>query len=231
MNDSRISGRLALLDGLPASSLLIHEIYRSLQGESRFAGLPCVFIRLAVCDARCVWCDTPHAFGQGETRTLDEVVSTALCDRTPLVEVTGGEPLLQPAVFPLMTRLADAGRTVLLETSGAHDVGPVDPRVHIVMDVKCPASGEAAHNRFQNFEALKPTDEVKFVVANEADWRWADALIRERNLDRRFGVLVSPAFGDVLLVDLARWILDSRLNVRMQVQLHKLIWGAETRSV
>src|SRR5205085_1647315 len=144
--------------------------YRSLQGESAYAGLPCVFVRLSVCDARCVWCDTPHAFNQGRLLPLDEVVAAALAYDCPLVEVTGGEPLLQPEVLPLMSRLADAGRTVLLETSGAHDVAPVDRRVHIIMDLKCPDSGECGHNFWPNLDRLKPTDQIKFVVASRGDF-------------------------------------------------------------
>src|SRR6266446_9836841 len=151
--------RLALLHTKPAGRLLIHEIYRSVQGESTFAGLPCVFVRLAVCDARCVWCDTPHAFTQGSLVTIDDVLKRVLGNRCPLVEITGGEPLLQEEVFVLMARLADRGLTVLLETSGAHDLGPVDPRVHIILDLKCPDSGESAGNRWANLDLLKPTDE------------------------------------------------------------------------
>ena len=135
------------------------RFYRSLQGESTFQGLPCVFVRLSVCDSRCVWCDTPHAFNQGEQQSVDEVVKRALELGDDLVEITGGEPLLQAEVHPLMTRLADAGKKVLLETSGAHSIARVDPRVHIIMDLKCPDSGEAAVNCWQNLEVLKPSDE------------------------------------------------------------------------
>src|SRR4051812_16890703 len=157
------SHRLRALTGKPAGSLVVHEIYRSLQGESTFAGLPCVFVRLTACHLRCVYCDSPHAFNQGETLTLDEVVARALALGDPLVEITGGEPLLQPEVHPLMTRLLDAGRTVLLETSGAVDVAPVDPRVRIILDVKTPGSGEVGANLWGNLAILKPKDEVKFV--------------------------------------------------------------------
>jgi 7-carboxy-7-deazaguanine synthase len=223
--------RLLPLAGKPAGQFLIHEIYRSVQGESTFAGLPCVFVRLAVCDSRCVWCDTPHAFTQGVPWTLDAVLAKVLDDPTPLVEVTGGEPLLQPEVLPLMTRLADAGRTVLLETSGAHDVGPVDRRVHIIMDLKCPDSGECPGNRWENLEHLKPTDQIKFVIASERDFRWAETVIRQRQLDRRFAILVSPVFGAVTPLQLTNWLLSSGLQVRLQVQLHKLIWDPQTRGV
>src|SRR5262245_19964216 len=165
MADGILAQRLLPLADKPAGTLLIHEIYRSLQGESTFAGLPCVFVRTAVCDARCVWCDTPHAFNQGTVWTLDDIVAKVLSYNTPLVEITGAEPLVQPEVMLLMQRLADRGLTVLLETSGAHDVKPVDRRVHIIMDLKCPDSGECENNRWQNLEHLKPGDQIKFVIA------------------------------------------------------------------
>ena len=224
------SHRLALLDEKPAGGLLIHEIYRSVQGESTFARLPCVFVRLAVCDLRCTWCDTPHAFTQGEP-TLDAVLGAVRELDTPLIEITGGEPLLQAEVFPLMARLADVGNTVLLETSGTHDVGPVDPRVHIIMDLKCPDSGESAHNRWANLDVLKPSDEVKFVLASRGDFDWAADAIRRHGLERRFGVLLSPAYGLVSPLDLAEWLLASGLQVRMQLQLHKYVWDPKARGV
>src|SRR4051812_6054588 len=184
--------RLAPLEGKPAGSLLVHEVYRSVQGESTFAGLPCVFVRLAVCDARCTWCDTPHAFTQGETRTLDALVEQVRGYQCPLVEITGGEPLLQPEVFALMARLADLGLTVLLETSGAHDLARVDPRVHVIMDLKCPDSGECPGNRWENLDLLKPSDEIKFVLASRRDFDWAVEAIRMHELDRRFGARLRP---------------------------------------
>jgi 7-carboxy-7-deazaguanine synthase len=223
--------RVALLQGKPVGQLLIHEIYRSIQGESTFAGLPCVFVRLAVCDARCVWCDTPHAFNQGELRTLDGVLAEVQQYKCPLVEITGGEPLLQQEVLPLMSRLADAGMTVLLETSGAHDVGPVDPRVHIIMDLKCPDSGECAGNRWENLASLKPDDQLKFVVASRGDFNWAVETTRAHQLDRRFLLLFSPVYGSITPLELAQWLLDSGLQVRMQLQLHKLIWDPDARGV
>jgi 7-carboxy-7-deazaguanine synthase len=212
-------------------TLVIHEIYSSIQGESTFAGLPCVFVRLSVCDSRCVWCDTPHAFTQGEWHGLDEVVKQALAFNTPLVEITGGEPLLQPLVLPLMARLAEAGRTVLLETSGAHDVGPVDRRVHIIMDLKCPDSGECERNHWPNLDRLKSSDEIKFVIASRRDFDWSVETIREHHLDRRFSVLLSPVFGEVEPLDLATWLLESRLIVRLQLQQHKFIWDPQARGV
>jgi 7-carboxy-7-deazaguanine synthase len=231
MSTGLIAQRVALLQSPPPGQLLIHEIYRSIQGESTFAGLPCVFVRLSVCDSRCVWCDTPHAFTQGEWHSLDEVVKQALAFDTPLVEITGGEPLLQPLVLPLMARLADAGRTVLLETSGAHDVGPVDRRVHIIMDLKCPDSGECERNQLPNLDRLKRSDEIKFVIASRRDFDWAVDTIRQHRLDRRFSVLLSPVFGEVQPLELANWLLESQLNVRLQLQQHKFIWDPQARGV
>lgn len=228
---SDLAQRLLPLATKPAGTLLIHEIYRSLQGESTFAGLPCVFVRTAVCDARCVWCDTPHAFTQGTVWTLDDIVAKVESLETPLVEITGGEPLIQPEVLPLMTRLADRGHTVLLETSGAHDVGAVDRRVHIIMDLKCPDSGEEHNNRWTNLEVLKPTDQIKFVVASRRDFEWSGEVMRRHRLDKRFTVLVSAVFDQVTPLELANWILASNLNVRLQLQMHKYVWGAETRGV
>jgi 7-carboxy-7-deazaguanine synthase len=223
--------RLAPLQNKPAGQLLIHEIYRSIQGESTFAGLPCVFVRLAVCDARCAWCDTPHAFNQGILRTLAEILEEVRSDDCSLVEITGGEPLLQVEVFALMTELADRGLTVLLETSGAHDISGVDPRVHIIMDLKCPDSGECEGNCWPNLDRLKPTDQVKFVLASRRDFDWAVETIHVHGLDRRFIVLLSPVFGAVEPLDLAQWLLASGLQVRMQLQLHKHIWDPQARGV
>lgn len=224
--------RVALLANVPPGELLIHEIYQSVQGESTFAGLPCVFVRAAVCDLRCGWCDTPHAFNRGERMTRDAVLKQALEFNCPLVEITGGEPLLQPDVLPLMSELADAGRTVLLETSGAHDISAVDRRVHIIMDLKCPDSGESHRNLWSNLDTLKATDEIKFVIASRRDWDWAAATIREHRLDTRFQCLVGPVFGSVEPVELVRWLLESGLHrVRFQLQLHKIIWDPSTRGV
>ena len=227
-----VAHRVALLRDLPPGELLIHEIYRSVQGESTFAGLPCVFVRTAVCSQRCSWCDTPHAFNQGERITRAAVREKVLAFDCPLVELTGGEPLLQADVFPLMTELADAGKTVLLETSGAHDVGPVDPRVHVILDLKCPDSGECHRNLWSNLDALKPTDQIKFVIASRRDWDWAAAAIRERRLDERFRCLVSAVFGAVAPVELVGWLLESGLQrVRFQLQVHKYVWDPATRGV
>lgn len=231
MPSSSKAWRVALLESKPAGQLLIHEIYRSVQGESTFAGLPCVFVRLAVCDSRCVWCDTPHAFTQGEPWPAEDVAKRVRDLACPLVEITGGEPLLQDEVFGLMTRLCDEGLTVLLETSGAHAVDRVDCRVHIIMDLKCPDSGECAGNHWPNLDLLKPTDQIKFVIASRRDFDWTAETIRRHRLDQRFHVLISPVFGAVSLRDLADWLLESGLQVRMQTQLHKYIWDPHARGV
>lgn len=223
--------RLAPLVKKPVGSLLIHEIYRSLQGESTYQGLPCVFVRTAVCDARCTWCDTPHAFNQGVVMTLDDIVAQVLDFATPLVEITGGEPLIQAEILPLMARLADQGLRVLLETSGAHDLSHVDRRIHIISDLKCPDSGECDNNRWDNLDVLKPSDEIKFVIASRRDFDWCVATIQTHRLTERFQVLVSGVFGDVAPRDLAQWILDSGIQVRYQLQLHKIVWDPKARGV
>lgn len=224
------AGRVAFLKTVSPGELMIHEIYRSLQGESCYAGLPCVFVRTTGCSLRCSWCDTPHAFNRGERMPREEVLAQALAFDTLLVEVTGGEPLEQPDVIPLLAELADAGRTVLLETSGALDIAEVDRRVHVIMDLKCPDSGECDRNLWANLDHLKPTDEIKFVIASARDWQWAERTIREHRLDDRFRVLVSGVFG-LNLADLAAWVLASKLNVRMQLQMHKYIWDPAARGV
>lgn len=226
----KISHRLTLLDSVPTGELLIHELYRSIQGESTFAGLPCVFVRTSVCDLRCSWCDTQHAFNKGVRMTRVEVLAQTLAFDCPLIEITGGEPLLQREVLPLMTALCDAGKTVLLETSGAHDISVVDPRVRIIMDLKCPDSGESERNLWANLAHLKASDEIKFVVASRRDWDWLADTVRQHRLDTRFTVLVSAVFG-LSLRDLADWVLASKLNLRMQLQMHKYIWEPLARGV
>jgi len=223
--------RLRPLQGKAAGTLVIHEIYRSLQGESTFAGLPCVFVRLTACHLRCVYCDTPHAFIQGETMSVDDVVARTLALGDDLVEITGGEPLLQLEVYPLMSRLADAGKTVLLETSGALDTSAVDPRVRVILDLKTPGSGEVEANVWSNLERLRPTDELKFVLCDRADFDWAANVVGEHRLTDRCPVLFSVAFGQVNPTDLAAWILESRLPVRLQLQQHKILWDPNARGV
>jgi 7-carboxy-7-deazaguanine synthase len=223
--------RLRPLTGKAAGTLVVHEIYRSLQGESTFAGLPCVFVRLTACNLRCVYCDTPHAFSQGEPMALDDVVARALALGDDLVEITGGEPLLQLEVYPLMSCLADAGKTVLLETSGAIDTSAVDPRVHVILDVKTPGSGEVEANEWSNLTRLRSTDELKFVVCDRADFDWAAGVVNEHRLTKRCPVLFSASFGQVSPTDLAAWILESRLPVRLQFQQHKILWDPKARGV
>jgi 7-carboxy-7-deazaguanine synthase len=223
--------RLRSLQGKPAGTLVVHEIYRSLQGESTFAGCPCVFVRLTACHLRCGYCDTPHAFQQGETLSLEQVLERALGLGDDLVEITGGEPLLQPEVFPLMKRLADAGRTVLLETSGALTIAPVDPRVRVILDIKTPGSGEVEANLWSNLDRLKPIDELKFVVCDRADFEWAIAQVRDRHLLGRCPIHFSAAYGAVNPTELAAWILETRLPIRLQLQQHKILWDPTARGV
>jgi 7-carboxy-7-deazaguanine synthase len=217
--------------------LRITEIFHSIQGESTWAGLPCTFVRITGCPLRCVWCDTEYAFHGGDRMTLDEIVAEVETIGTPLVEITGGEPLAHPNAFPLAKRLADRGFTVLVETSGAFDVSELDPRVRVIMDLKCPGSGESARNLWSNLDHLGPEDEVKFVVADRADYEWTRDIIRDRGLGaavregRLKALLVSPVWGGIDLEQLAGWILEDRLPVRFQMQLHKLIWGPDAIGV
>lgn len=217
---------------LDERTLLVNELYRSLQGESTWAGLPCAFVRLTGCPLRCTWCDTEYAFTGGRRMSIEEILSEVAYMDVPLVEVTGGEPLAQPGCPPLLKSLCDAGFTVLIETSGALDVGPVDPRVIKIMDLKCPGSGEVESNRWENLEKLGPRDEIKFVIADRRDYEWAREVVRERRLDEGGrALLFSPVHGSLDTADLAAWILEDALPVRMQLQLHKLIWPDKTRGV
>jgi 7-carboxy-7-deazaguanine synthase len=213
-------------------NLTVNEIYQSIQGESTWAGLPCVFVRLTFCDLRCTYCDTEYAFYAGTKRPLDEVFAEVMGFDCPLVEITGGEPLLQKNVLPLMERLCDAGRTVLIETSGAHDISVIDPRVHRIMDLKTPSSGECARNRWENIESLTRGDEVKFVLGSREDYEWARTQIHEHRLGDRVGtVLLSPVFGRIDPRDIVTWMLADRLPVRFQLQMHKFIWDPKTKGV
>ena len=212
--------------------LTINEIYFSIQGESTWAGLPCVFVRLTFCDLRCTYCDTEYAFYEGKKQTLGEIVDAVFAYDCPLVEVTGGEPLLQRNVLPLMTLLADAGCTVLLETSGAHDISGVDPRVHRIMDLKTPGSGEVARNLLSNLAHLLPGDEVKFVIGSRQDYEWSRAQVREHRLAERCrAVLFSPIFGRIEPREIVDWVLADKLPVRFQLQMHKFIWAPTQRGV
>ncbi len=246
--------------------LVVNEVYLSLQGESTFAGLPCVFIRLTACDLRCSYCDTAYAFTEGSRRSLDDIradvgrlaapfgetrspKSEVRSQRLPLVELTGGEPLLQKNSLPLMAGLCDDGFTVLLETSGAHDIAPVDSRVRRIMDLKCPGSGEAARNRWENLSHLKDTDEIKFVISTREDYEWAKERIAEHQLAAICPLLFSWAHPlgqaqrdkslkrppadqtPISRLELAEKIIADALPVRFQVQLHKVIWAPEQRGV
>lgn len=217
--------RQANRDGL----LAVHEIYRTIQGESSWVGVPCVMVRLTGCPLRCSWCDTTYAYDEGTLRSVDDVVAEALAFDLPLVEVTGGEPLSQRATLDLLRRLCDEGRTVLLETSGALDVSRVDERVHRIVDVKCPGSGMQERNRWQNLEILRPHDEVKFVIAGREDYEYARGIVQRYGLSERCGVLFGPVFGAVEPRDLVAWILEDRLRVRFQLQLHKIVWDPNQR--
>ncbi len=229
--------------------LRITEIFHSIQGESTWAGSPCTFVRLTGCPLRCVWCDTEYAFHGGTRMSFDEILEAVARHGCRLVEITGGEPLAHPGAFDLAARLVEAGYTVLVETSGAFDVSALPPAVHVVMDLKCPGSGECERNLWSNLEHLDGRDEIKFVVADRTDYEWTREVIRERGLDARVrdgalrALLVSPVWsaveegprtprgGNEFLEALAGWILDDGLPVRLQLQLHKTIWGPKVAGV
>ena len=212
--------------------LKVNEIFHSIQGESSHAGRPCVFVRLTGCNLRCVWCDTAYAFDEGRRLSIDEVMQAVDAYDCPLVEITGGEPLLQPDVYDLMERLLAAGKTVLLETGGHIDIRDVPRPVVKVVDVKCPGSGEAAQNAWVNLERLAAHDEVKFVIRDRADYEFARDVLRRHELDRRCAaVLLSPVHGVLAPVQLAAWSLEDRLPARIQLQLHKYVWGDDARGV
>lgn len=224
--------------------LMINELFHSIQGESTWAGRRCVFVRLMGCHLRCNYCDTEYAFHEGKRRDLDDIVAEVVGHACDLVEITGGEPLLQPAVHPLMTRLCDLGMTVLIETSGACDIGLCDPRVIRIMDLKTPGSGEVGRNLWTNIDKLNARDEVKFVLCDRADYEWACEIIRTHRLHERVNAVLLGAAAAMKpgkeiaglatglpLRDLAEWVIADRLPVRLQTQLHKLIWDAATRGV
>jgi 7-carboxy-7-deazaguanine synthase len=218
-----------------ADTLTINEIFYSIQGESTFAGEPCVFVRLTGCDLRCTYCDTEYAFYEGKRRTLDSIIEEVGTHPCKLVEVTGGEPLLQKRVHTLMSRLCDAGYTVLIETSGAHDIGPIDTRVHRIMDLKTPSSGEGERNLMSNLPLLGVRDEVKFVIGSDEDYDWAKAQVLAGVpgwADRVNAILFSPVFGKMTPLNLAtRVMADALPRVRMQIQMHKIIWEPNQRGV
>lgn len=207
--------------------LRISEIFYSIQGESSRVGLPTVFVRLTGCPLRCVWCDTEYAFSGGEMMTLDEVLAKVAAFNCNTVCVTGGEPLAQKACIDLLHALCDAGYSASLETSGALDIAEVDPRVARIMDIKAPDSGEAEKNRLENIPLLNGHDEVKFVLASEADYAWASDVVKRERLADRCAVLFSPVQGQLSPAMLAEWVVRDRLPVRFQMQLHKVLWGSE----
>ncbi len=224
-------------------SVVVNEVFYSIQGESTWAGQPCVFVRLTGCHLRCNYCDTPYAFYHGDRRSVDHIVDQVERFDCPLVELTGGEPLLQPNVYALMSRLCDLGKTVLVETSGACDISRCDPRVIRIVDVKTPGSGQVERNVWSNVENLHGHDELKFVICDRRDYEWSRRMIRQYQLDRRVRAVLMSAAGAVpqgdelagtdglVLRDLAQWILADRLPVKMQTQLHKLIWDPLTKGV
>ena len=229
MNDTHIEGG--------RDFLRVTEIFHSVQGESTWAGLPCTFIRLTGCPLRCVWCDTEYSFHGGEKMSLDDIIGRVEEIGTRVVEVTGGEPLIHRNAFVLVERLLERDYTVLVETSGAIDVAPLDPRAHKIMDLKCPDSGESKRNLWSNLEHLTARDEIKFVIASRADYEWSRDTIREHGLDMKVlngelrALLFSPVWESMDFRLLAEWVLEDRLPVRYQIQLHKIIWGANVPGV
>ena len=216
------------------SILRVSEIFHSIQGEGSRAGLPCVFVRLHGCGLRCVWCDTPYALDHrngGEEMAVGDILHRVAAWNCDFVELTGGEPLEQEGCFDLLTRLCDAEYTVAVETGGHVDISRVDSRVIVIMDLKAPGSGMAKRNRFENLDYLKSGDEVKFVLASREDYEWARATVREHALTERCGVLLSPVFSTLAPRDLAQWVLEDGLRVRMQLQMHKFIWDPDARGV
>ena len=212
--------------------LTVNEIFHSIQGESRRAGEPCVFVRLTACDLRCSWCDTPYAFYEGKKRSIDDVIAEVERYQCPLVEITGGEPLLQEDVYPLMEQLLARGLTVMIETGGHRSISRVPDGVLRIMDVKCPGSGEAHRNHWENLALIGSRDEVKFVIKDREDYEYARDVVARYNLPERAGaILFSPVHGVLDARVLSEWVLSDRIPVRLQLQLHKFIWSPETRGV
>lgn len=211
--------------------LKVNEIYHSIQGESSYAGLPCIFIRLTYCNLRCSYCDTEYAFYDGKDYSIEQIISEIKKYNCQLVELTGGEPLVQDEAYELMQQLCDAGYEVMLETGGSLPIETVDKRVKIIMDLKCPSSRMALKNRFENIMFLKPKDEVKFVIGNSEDYEWMKSIIKEYMILERCNILISPVFGEMEPVELVEWILKDNLEVRFQLQLHKYIWEPGKKGV
>ena len=207
----------------------ITEIYQSIQGESTFAGMPCVFVRTTGCDLRCSWCDSEFTFTGGTTMSLDQIEAEVDKYDCELVELTGGEPLLQRDINDLAVRLADKGHTILIETGGHRDISVLDPRVIRIMDLKCPASGECEKNLWSNLEHIRPEDEIKFVIADRGDYDWMIRTVRDHRLEDRAKILVSTGFGLVDSADVVAWMLKDKLRARFQLQLHKYIWPPDAR--
>lgn len=212
-------------------SLVVNEIFFSIQGESSYTGRPCAFVRLAYCNLRCTYCDTEYAFHEGQKMSLEDVVSKVGSLPTDLVEITGGEPLLQPSVHPLIKHFLDDGKTVLIETGGSIDVRPVDSRAILIYDIKCPDSGMMEKNCWDNIPHLKPQDEIKFVLGSRRDYDWAKEKMGELDLVGKHTILFAPVWGQIHPRELAEWVLEDGLSVRLQIQLHKILWGSETRGV
>lgn len=211
--------------------LKINEIYYSLQGESTKAGLPCVFIRLTYCNLRCTYCDTEYAFYEGSDKSIDEIIEEVAKYNCRLVEVTGGEPLVQSEVLPLMEKLCNLGYEVLIETGGSLPIENIDKRVKVIMDLKCPSSKMMKKNRYENIEFLKLIDEVKFVIGSREDYDWSKSIIEKYNLIGKCELLFSIVFGDLTPLTMAEWIIEDNLQVRFQLQMHKYIWKPDERGV
>ena len=209
----------------------INEIFKSIQGESSFAGLPTLFVRLTGCNLRCQWCDTKYAYDEAVDLTVDEVIGRVNAFGLQFVQITGGEPMLQGDVYELMDRLLISGYKVSLETNGSMDLSSVDTRVVKIIDIKCPSSGESGQMYFNNLNYLLKSDEIKFVIKDRDDYNWAKGIIDRYNLIERCNILVSPVYGEIEPREMAEWILEDNLNVRLQIQLHKLIWHPEMRGV
>ena len=209
----------------------VTEIFHSIQGESSYAGLPCVFVRLTGCPLRCSWCDSEYTFHGGAEMALEDVMAQVTGYGCPLVEITGGEPLHQPESFSLIQKLCDNAHTVLVETSGALDISPVDQRAHVILDVKCPGSGMTDRMDWKNLDRVTSKDEAKFVIKDRADYEWARSIVEQYDLSNRCTVLFGPVFGALDLRQLGEWILADSLRVRFQLQLHKYIWDPSMRGV
>ncbi|MHB8579762.1 MAG: radical SAM protein [Ignavibacteriaceae bacterium] len=209
----------------------INEIYFSIQGESTKAGLPCVFVRLTYCNLRCKYCDTEYAFYEGKDLSIEEIISSVKKFDCKLVEITGGEPLVQSDAIDLMKILCDEGFEVLLETGGSLSIKEIDPRVKIIMDLKCPSSGMLKKNYYKNIDFIKPSDEIKFVIGTREDYEWTKEILQQYNLINKCIILFSVVFGELEPIRLVEWILEDKLDVRFQLQLHKFIWEPTTKGV